>query len=163
MRSTTPAQRRYLLSELLVSLLVNSLLSVLAAWVVFGQRESVVLWGGDGLAVDFLPQTFMVALMSTLVPGWLTRRRVQAGKIASLDAPPQRLPRNLLLRALLVAVLATFGFGGIAILVTSAVWAGALPTGSVILFKVLYGAMLSIPITRFGLLAALSDRVDPPT
>jgi len=159
--SPTAAQRRYLRIETLVSLLVNSLLSLLAAWVVFGRHESVALWGSDGVAVDFLPQTFMVALMSTLVPGLLTRRRVRAGQLAALDRPPPRLPCNLVLRALLVAGVATLAFGGVAILLTSAVWAGPLPLGAVIVLKVLYGAILSIPITRFGLLAALSDPVGP--
>lgn len=102
----TPAHRKYLASETLVSIVINTLLSLFFGWVVFGRREVVHLWGPDGLAMDFAPQTFMVALMSTLVQGALTRRRVRPGKIASLAEKAVPLPQHLLLRSLLIALLA---------------------------------------------------------
>jgi hypothetical protein len=94
----------------------------LAAWLVFGGRTFIEAAGPRGFAVDFLPQTFMVTFMSTLIPTWLTRRRVRAGLIQKLPAPVSRLPRSLILRALAFALVATLVLGLPAMLLAPRLW-----------------------------------------
>jgi hypothetical protein len=156
--SIPAAHRKYLLIETLISVIVNSLLSLFFAWVVFGKRENVDLWGPGGFAIDFLPQSFMVALMSTLVPGLLTRRRLRAGKVAPLKGLGLPMPRNLLLRALLMALLAVIVFGGLGVLLSSVMWSGPVTPKAVLALKVLYGAVISVPITLVALRAELAQR-----
>jgi hypothetical protein len=156
--SIPAAHRKYLLIETLISVIVNSLLSLFFAWVVFGKRENVDLWGPGGFAIDFLPQSFMVALMSMLVPGLLTRRRLRAGKIAPLQGLGLPMPRNMLLRALLMALLAVLVFGSLGVLLSSALWLGPVSVKTVLALKVIYGAVISAPITLVALRAELAQR-----
>jgi hypothetical protein len=158
---STAAQRRYLLVETLISLIINAVLSLLMAWVVFGRRELVEVTGATGVAMDFLPQTFMVTLMSTLVPTLLTRKRVRENKIAPL-ATTLRLPRNILWRALLMAVVATLVLGAVAVPLTTALVNGPMSVQSLFLLKMLYGAVISVPITLLVLCAALADQQPNP-
>lgn len=152
-----PPHRRYLLVETTISVVINSALSLFFAWVVFGKLEVIELAGPAGLAMDFLPQTFMVALMSTLVPTLLTRKRVRQSRIAALATAPMSLPRNVLLRALLVAVVAVLVLGGAAMLLTPMLVAGPMPQRSAYALKVAYGALISVPITLLALRCALAD------
>jgi hypothetical protein len=152
-----PLPRRYLLVETSINAVINGVLSLFFAWIVFGKLEVVELAGSAGLAADFLPQTFMVALMSTLVPTLLTRTRVRQSRVAALAAAPVPLPRNLLLRALLVAVIAVLLLGGAAMLLTPVFVAGPMPRDSVLVLKVIYGALISVPITLLALRCALAD------
>jgi ABC-type spermidine/putrescine transport system permease subunit I len=154
----TLTHRRYLLVETLVNLVINAALSLFMAWVVFGRRELVEVAGPGGLALDFMPQTFMVTLMSTLVATLLTRKRVRENKIASLATTPLRLPRNIVGRSLLMAVVATLVLGGIALPLTTALVTEPMAMRSVFLLKMLYGALISVPITLLVLRVALADQ-----
>lgn len=153
----TPHHRQYLLVETLISVVINSALSLFFAWVVFGRRELIGIAGPTGLALDFLPQTFMVALMSTLIPGLLTRKRVRESRIAQLGPAPMRLPHNPLLRSLLVATVATMILGCSALLLTTVLATDPMPRASVYLLKIVYGAIISAPITLLTLRCALAD------
>jgi hypothetical protein len=62
------------------------------------------------------------------------------------------------LRSILVAVVATVVFGGIAIVLASTFWGGPMTTKAVYVLKVIYGATISVPITLVALRAALSER-----
>ncbi len=149
--------RKYLTAETLISMLINIALSLVAAWLVFGRRDAVPMAGPGGFAFDFLPQTFMVSFMSTLVPTLLTRKRVASGQVAAWPGAPVKLPRNVLLRALLVAVLAAAVFGGIAMLIGLRSGAGHIPLNNVYVIKAFYGAVISIPVTWLALRVALAD------
>lgn len=91
--------------ELLASILINMLFSLIFFLLVFGLSGPVMLGGPGGLAQDFIPQFFMIALMSALVPGWLTARKLAAGKVTP-HREPGRLPRRRFPRALLLAAIA---------------------------------------------------------
>lgn len=145
----------FIRKETLVGMAINGVLSALFFLLVFGMVASVAAWGLGNWVFDFLPQSFMIALMSTLVPGALTASRLKAGTIS--PAPHvSRLPRSLVLRALLLAVLATaFGTALVAAIVTltgikTLDWLPALGV------KVIYGIALGAIITPIGLRAALS-------
>jgi hypothetical protein len=150
---------RYILVETLISIAINAAISAGFAFLVFGGRTEIGLWGPHGLALDFAPQTFMIALMAVLVPTALTRRRVRTGALPGRRAPPPRLPRSLLVRALLVASLATVLLGGAATAVLAATWSGALDFATVLPLKIIYGALVALLVTPPALRAALTDKV----
>jgi hypothetical protein len=150
--------RRYILTETLISMAVNAAFSAGFAFLIFGRRADTGLWGLDGLALDFAPQTFMIAMMSVLVPTALTRRRIGSGALAAGGRAPSRLPGNLLVRALLVALAATVVLGGTATALLAAAWNGPLTFGAVLLLKISYGALVALAVTPPALRAALRDR-----
>lgn len=145
---------RYIAVETAISAVINAALSLLAAWLVFGGRTSLDAAGPQGFAMDFLPQTFMVTFMSTLVPTWLTRRRVQAGQLEKLPERAAPLPRNPLLRALLVALATTIIMGLAAMILAPMVWSSPVALQGLLVLKVAYGALLSIPVTRYAITRA---------
>lgn len=150
--------RRYLLVETSISMLVNALFSAGFTFLVFGGRGEIGLWGPAGLALDFAPQTFVIAMMSVLVPTALTRRRIRSGALAPGRRAPSRLPGNLLVRALLVASGATLLLGGAATAVLAASWSGPLTFGAVLSLKIVYGALVALAVTPLALRAAFLDR-----
>ena len=145
----------YIRRETGVSIVINSVLSALFFWLVFGGVNPVPVWGMGNWVFDFLPQSFMIALMSTLVPGALTAKAIRAGKIRG-DGKANWLPGNLLGRAILLAILSAIGGATLVSLlakvagVTEIAWATALG------LKVAYGAMLAIIVTPPGLRRALA-------
>ena len=150
------AHRRYLNRETAVSAVVNAVLSFAVTWLVFGRGGTASVTDAATFARDFLPQAFVLSLMSTMVPGWLTRRRLAAGEVAPMPEARSVLPRSLPLRALLIAVGAAALGGGAAFGVTLAAWPGELTIGQVYLVKVAFGILLAVPVTRIGLRAALA-------
>jgi hypothetical protein len=150
--------RRCILVETAIGMVINALFSTGFAFLVFGGRAEVGLWGPDGLALDFVPQTFAIAMMSVLVPTALTRRRIGGGTLATGGEARPRLPRNLLLRALLMALAAMILLGGTATALLAAAWSGPLNFGAVLPLKIGYGALVALAVTPPALRAALGDR-----
>lgn len=154
----TPAQRRYLRTEVAIAAIINAALSAAFVWLTFGGQAIVPVLGWRGLAADAIPQSLMVALMSCLVPTVLTRRRIAAGQVAPLLSE-RRWPRHALVRALVVAVpiAAMAGLAGMAVLpLTGSAWSFA----TVAAVKLLYGALLGGMIARLAVTLALKDLPD---
>jgi hypothetical protein len=149
--------RRYVVIETLISMVVNATFSAGFTLLVFGGRAEIGLWGLDGLALDFAPQTFVIAMMSVLAPTALTRRRVRLGALEP-GSGASRLPRNLFVRALAVALPATFLLGAAATALLAATWTGPLTFGAVLPLKIIYGALVALAVTPPALRAALLDR-----
>jgi hypothetical protein len=150
--------RRHVVTETLISMVVNALFSAGFAFLVFGGVTEIGLWGPAGLALDFVPQTFVIATMSVLVPTALTRRRIRAGALARGRGAPSRLPGNLLVRALLVALAATILLGGAATALLAAASSGPLTFATVLPLKIAYGAFVALAVTPLALRAAFLDR-----
>ena len=148
---------RYVLVETLTSVAVNAAISAAFVFFIFGGKAEIGLWGPGGLALDFVPQTFMIAMMSVLVPTALTRRRIQAGAVRTRNCRRSRLPRRLAIRALLVAAVATLGLGGAAIAILAASCSGPLSFAALLGLKIGYGAIVASLVTPVALRAALSD------
>src|SRR3954464_14008976 len=127
----SPAVRAYVVKEVMISIVINSVLSAFFVWLSFSGRQDVPIWGTSGLAVDFLPQTFMISLMSVLVPSALTRKRRRARAVDACEPVLPWLPRNLFLRALLVAIAATILFASAATLLLAALASGPLPLSAI--------------------------------
>jgi hypothetical protein len=153
-----PSTRAYLVKETLISIAINSVLSALFVWLVFGRAQIVPVSGAGGLSLDFLPQTFMISLMSVLVPSLLTRKRRRAGAVEGCEPVLPWLPRNLPLRALLIAVMATILFSGAATLLLNAVVEDSLTMASVWPMKIAYGALIAVIVTPIGLCVTLGEK-----
>ena len=157
--SSTPIHSRYIRNETLVGCVFNGMLSVVFAFIVFHGVASIPLRGPQGMAVDLIPTVFMITLVGNLIVTVLTRKRVAAGQVPSL-APTsrQRLPRNALLRMLLLAVLFTAVLVPLSILALWALRIASLPFWPFVGFKVVYGAAVGALSAGIVVRAALRDR-----
>lgn len=147
----TPAQTTYLRRETLISAAINCVLSVAFTVLAFGGQARI---GWAALAWDALPQSFAIALMATLVPTLLTRKRLRAGTIASLSASGGKRPHSALLRALIVALGVTAVAGSLHYLLlplAPADWSFAAVLG----YKSFYGAVLGAGIGHLAVRSAL--------
>ena len=151
------SHRRYVVTETTVSILINVLISALFMGIVFGRSTWIELWGGQGLAVDFIPQTFMISAMSVLVPTLLTRQRIRRGVLVGRSGFRPRLLGNLALRVLAVAVVLTLTLGAAGVLMLYALWTRPLSFWEVFPMKLLYGAVVALIATPIGLYIALSE------
>lgn len=143
---------RYIAIEAAVSAAINAVLSIAFTLAVFGGTRLVP---ASDLAFDAIPQTFMVALMATLVPTVLTQKRLKTGRVARMTHLSLGLPRSVVGRSLLVALLlAAFAW---------AAHQGLLPMdasfafASVLMVKTLYGALLGAMVTAFAVRVALGE------
>ncbi len=134
------------------------MISALFMAMVFGGRASIDLWGPHGLAIDFVPQTFMISAMSILVPTLIARRRMRGGAIEPLRPPTlPALLQPLWRRVSLFAVTLTGVAGSIGTGLLAALWADPLTFWKVFPVKLAYGALIAAIATPIGLVMALSE------
>lgn len=150
----TIADRSYVARETAISVVINVAISLFFTWLVFGGEPSAPR---DAVLVDFVPQTFMIALMGSLVPAAITRGKMRKGAVGPLAASSSRFPRNLLLRSLLVALLVTVVVGGLAAALTLASGVETFPFGPLMVGKALYGALVALLVTPVAVRMALRD------
>lgn len=142
--------QRFILRETMVSVAINTALSIGFFLLVFGRADRVPFWGTGNWVFDAIPQSFMIALMGTLVPGLMAGRAW-----LSVSGPPGPFSR-LLLRALATALIAVAAGWALAALVarlsglTSLDWAAALA------IKAGYGAALAAIVTPIAIRAVLA-------
>lgn len=140
------AGARHIARETAVSAGINGALSLGFFQLMFGRLDEVTVWGPGNYAMDFLPQSFAVGLMSALVPSMMLRLAVAKGRFAPA-APFVPLPRSIVLQALLTAVVALVGGSALAMLMLWTAGVGAIGSAAALAFKVLYGAALGGLIT----------------
>lgn len=152
MKAFAPARMetaRYLARETLVSAAINAAISVGFFLLVFRGRDPIPVWGMGSYAFDFVPQSLAIGLMAVLVPGLMCRKAMIDGRVTgSSSAPP--MPQ-VVVRALLNAILAVILGAGACALVLWATGADALPNASAFVLKILYGAALGAVVTRIAL------------
>jgi hypothetical protein len=148
---------QYVRKEAAIAVVINSLFSALFVFLVFGRRAEVALWGADGVALDFVPQTFIITMITVMVATLLTRKRVRSGVIQRRSGAPARLPQNSFLRALLLALVATIVFGGVMTGLLALLWSGPHSFIAVLIFKIAYGAIVAAVMAALSLRAALND------
>jgi hypothetical protein len=149
--------RRYVITETTVSICINVLISALFMGLVFGRNTWIELWGGHGLAVDFIPQTFMISAMSVLVPTLLTRRRLARGVLVRSPGGRAPLPGNLALRVMVLAIGLTLTLGAAGVLILDLFWTRPLHFWEVFPMKLVYGGIVALIATPIGLYIALSE------
>lgn len=145
----------YIRRETAISVVINTVLSVLFYALVFGRQDPVQAWGLGQWVFDFAPQSFMIALMSIAVPGALTAGRLRSGAVMPLDYST-RLPRSLPVRALLVAVASAIAGTAIVAALVRLTGLEAIPAAAALVAKAAYGALLAAIVTPAGLRAALA-------
>jgi hypothetical protein len=154
----TPAEtRRTVLTEAAISILPNALFSAFFVWLLFRGTQRIGLWGTDGVAFDLVPTTFMLTLITTVLVTWLVRRRVAAG--ATKPAPGvTRLPRNRLVRGIVLGLMMVVLLVPVTVAALTQVWAGDWSFAQMLWFKIFYGVALGLIVTPLVVLAALRDR-----
>ena len=151
---TAVTHAAYVRRETLISMAINGTLSLLFFLIVFGRTNPVPVWGPGMWVFDFLPQSFMIALMGTLVPGAITARRLKTG-VLQPSAATSRRPRALVLRALLLAMLSAVLGTGLVALLSLAIGLVTLDWTMALVLKVAYGLALAGIVTPVGLWRAL--------
>jgi hypothetical protein len=126
-----------ILRETMVSVVVSVIGSVAGFIAVFGIYGQVRM---DELGFDFIPQSFMVVLMCSLVPGLLRGRRF--GDRLSMIG----------LRSLAFAVIAAIIGGGV-YLICSAAQNAIMPVATALTIKGIYGGLVAMITTPFSLRA----------
>lgn len=149
--------QRYIVTETTVSIIINVLISALFMVLVFGRRTWIELWGGHGLAVDFIPQTLMISAMSVLVPTLLTRARIKRGILVRGPGQRPRVLRNLALRVIAIAIVLTLTLGAAGLLILDVFWTRPLGFWEAFPLKLFYGAVVAVVATPIGLYLALSE------
>jgi len=155
----SPLHRRYILRESLLSLVINATLSVLFALLVIHGNLAIPLWGLGGMALDFVPQTFMISFATAIAVTLSSRKRLRAGAVKPLTqseaGPFARLPQNVLVRALLIAATAAIVLSPMSAGALQAFEVTRLPANSFVVMKVLYGALVTLligpPVVRAAL------------
>ncbi|MDB5669620.1 MAG: hypothetical protein JWO25_579 [Alphaproteobacteria bacterium] len=153
MTPLSPAQTRHVRRETLISIAINAALSALFCVLVFHGRSLIA---PREIVFDALPQSFMIALMTTIVPTLLTRRRLRSGSLERIRSGPALLPRNLLGRALVVAALAAAGGFALSALIVPRI-AASWSFEATLIFKVAYGGLLASLCAPILLRTALAD------
>jgi hypothetical protein len=151
----------YVRRETYVSMAINAVLSLAFYILFFGLSGRAPIGGTGGFAFDFIPQSFAITLMSVLVPGFLTIRKLAAGKLAP-EAGRTALPRALWLRALLMAAAAALASAAGALVLILVAGSATLPWPTGAAIKIVYGMVLAGIVTPIGLHAALRHGAPSP-
>lgn len=162
----TEDQQKAVKSETRLAIALNVVISAFFAWLVFPKTGEIAMWGASGMAFDLLPTTFMILFMTTLALSLVTRRRIKAGAIAPIDledAPndfsglaAKRLPRNIPLRAVTLAVGACVALIPFLVGALTLVGAASMNFPTFAAFKMAYGAFLGLVFTPIILLSAMA-------
>ena len=134
--------------EAAISMVINGTLSLAFFLAIFGMEPRALNWAApDRLALDFVPQSLAVALMSALVPALIARRRL-GGKPAL---------RPILVRAAGFA-LAGGALGGLLTLLASSSATSPIAWTAALIGKIAYGGALGALITSLMLRRLLPTR-----
>ncbi len=156
---TATSPQAYIPRETAISMGINTGLSMAFYAAVFGRIDPVPVWGLGKWVFDFVPQGFMIGLMSTLVPGAITARRLSRGEVARL-AGRSLLPRALGWRAVVIALASAAVSAAAMAAIAFACGLQALPMIAAATIKVGWGALLALVVTPIGLRAALAAPAD---
>ena len=157
--SLSPEHHRYVLRETLIGCVFNAVLSIVFALLIFRGTPRIPLQGAEGIAVDLVPTVFMITLVGNLIVTFLTRKRVRGAEVPPLPATgwAARLPRNALLRMLLLAAVATAVIVPLSVAVLVLLGVTAMDFTPFVAFKIVYGAAVGALSAPLVIRAALSD------
>lgn len=158
----TPAHARALGQETVVSTCINAFLPAAIIWFLNVTPPQVLVGPNDILAA-LVPGAGAATFAMTLILTMIVRTRVIKGAVPVFDWPRAErglyrfIPQNLLLRALVLAVMAIVIMVPLGLAVTAL--SGLLPLTKVgaLIFNIIYGAAVGLLMTRFVVLPALAD------
>lgn len=153
--------RKYITIETIISVVFNTVFSIIFAFIAAQGADRLPLWGPMGMAVDLIPTVFMITLVTTIVVTLLTYKRMAAGKAPRLDrsegGPLAWAPRNAFLRGFIYAALMAIVLVPLSIGALLALGIDELPFSTFLPFKAVYGgvfaALVTPPIVRAALAA----------
>jgi hypothetical protein len=151
-----PQHRRVILTEASIGGVFSAVISLGFCFLIFGGQQRVPVAGLHGLIADALPQTFMIALMATLVPTLLTQSRLRRGLIPARIGSSVPARWGALIRSITVAAGATVLLVGLHLILL----VGPTSFGfvSVATAKTLYGFILGALLAGAATLRAIGKR-----
>ncbi len=152
------AHRSYIRRETLIGIVLNTIVSAVFVWLMFRGLDAIGLWGMQGLAFDLVPTTFMITLMTTIALTFITRARLRDGSAPALAPRGWRPPAFPPVRGVLLGLAFTLALVPAAVGVLSLVWRRDWTFNEVLVFKMIYGAVLGAVVTPIVLRLALMDR-----
>lgn len=152
-----PSRTQYVLVETLISVVINTALSIGFVFLVFHGQTLIAITGPHGIVLDMAPQTFMVVLMSCLVPGLLTRARLSSGQLLwCRRTTPPPIVAHIWIRAIILAFLATC----LVVAVSWAILPHLFPAGidfrALTIYKALFGMFLAAIVTPWAVAKVLA-------
>lgn len=152
------ARARFILREACIGAILNALLSYGIFRLLFRGAPVIPLHGVGNFLFDFLPQGFMVALMSALVPGLFARRAVTSGRfpgeMTAFAILPRALPAKAVVLGFAAMVFAALPMAGL----VGLFWNQAIDWPSAAALKVAFGAVVSLAITPISLCSIIPAR-----
>ena len=159
-----PEHRRAVRTETIVSIAINSLIPAAIIWFVEAHPPQTLI-GERGILASMLPAAGLATLLMTLVLTSIVRARVRKGSLPALDWPRAErgamalIPRNLILRAVALALLALVLLVPAGLVVISLIDVLPLTKVGFLMFNLIFGAMVGLVMARFVVLPALADPV----
>jgi hypothetical protein len=154
---------RYIFTETLIASVFSFAFNYGISWLALQGLNPITLFGVPGLGLGFVPATFMTVLMVAVISTLITRSRRRARKAPELPARATRLPRHVLLRGLLVAVLATIVFAPSIVAALHFAYPGPYSLMWSLAGNGVYGIILAVVVAPPILRAALSEPAPAPT
>jgi predicted acyl esterase len=155
--------REVVRKETLASIVISGAIPTAALWIL-NVPPPQSLWGEDSVLLALVMGVFAPTLLMTLILTLVVRSRVQLGRLPRLEwageygGLPQRLPKALLPRAVLLAVLAVLLLVPPGLLLLGGLKVLPMSRSSFVFFNLVVGALVGLVMTRFVVLAALAER-----
>ena len=148
---------KYRTTETISSFIVNGLLNLLSAWLLFRHRGLVPITGSNGLALDAVGETFIVTFLSFLVPVLIARSRRRKGLLPIDTDAPQKPSANPYLGALLVGLAFTVVLVPLDYLFLPKVLPYGATLRNVLVWKTAYGAVIGAIASFLAITRALHE------
>jgi len=156
----TPAHRRYLVIETGLSPLITNLtINGLIAWLIYRNATHVPLWGQSSIAGDTIATSFLLPLITCLIVTPVAHGRVRSGLLPRLtsEVPGKWLPRNLVLRSVVIGIICLIAFTPLTLLLLSVLGVARMTPWHFVYFKATFAAIEGGLVTPFLALWAISD------
>ncbi|WP_110674230.1 MULTISPECIES: hypothetical protein [Salinicola] len=148
--------KRAIRKEAAIAAVISALISAAFVFALFGDSHPAPLWGPRGAAVDFLPQTFMLSLMSALLPALTTRRKLARGQLDAVAGRTWRLPRHPFARSLLIALLTTLAGSPCGTVLLWAIAGANIDFAVLLAAKMAYGALVATWVAHASIQVTLA-------
>lgn len=149
---------RFILREACIGAVLNAMLSYGVFWLLFRGASRIPVRGFGNFLFDFLPQGFMVALMSAFVPGLLARRAIARGQFPGTQTAFAMLPRALPAKAVVLGLAAVVVLSLPMIGVVAAFGGEMIDWTTASALKMAFGAGVSLAITPISLCSIIPAR-----
>ena len=137
--------------------IVNALLNLAAAYLIFRGRGIVPASGPVGLVRDSIGETFLVVSLSYMVAALISRSRHRAGTLPTLGGVRTTSPGNIYLWSFGLGVVFTCVLVPLNALLLPRLFHSGFTLTQVILFKTIFGAVLGSIATLLAITKAFNE------